>query len=306
MGRPYKGQHKIPRTYLEAFTNSKGIVWVADKNYNLYPQKPVNILKEADYYTVRFKTGGGTLDIETKFLGGIEGNYARIYKEKLTKSELLSEKEKATLSIFVASMMSRQPVHRESMERFFAEVERKIKYMRGLPDHVKKRMSEIPTFTTGPTISANEMLEAGKDVGSLHSSLIPDTVIDTAPIIFDMKWCFLVRTTNDIDPFITSDNPFIMLNPEAENKFGRGTFGAAPGLIQKNVEITLPLSSDIVLLCGWKLKFDCEYLPVHSKDVRSINHRTMRHATTLISSDKDLLKREIASSKNSPKNKGSF
>lgn len=56
----------------------------------------------------------------------------------------------------------------------------------------------------------------------------------------------------------------------------------------------------MALLCGWKLEFDCGYLPARADDIKRINYRTMRHATTLISSNKELLEQEIASSKNVP------
>jgi hypothetical protein len=204
----------------------------------------------------------------------------------------ISKKDKAQLAIFVASMMERQPMSRGSLEKFFSDIEEHVKHLRGLPDEAKRRMAQMPISHTGPSISATELLTMGKDIGSLHSSLIPETVVDIAPIIFDMKWCFMIRP-NGSEPFITSDNPTIMVNPEAEMEFGRGTMGASPGLIQSDVEITLPLSSDMTLLCGWKLEFDCIYLTIESKEVHQINRRTMRHATMLISSDKSILEQEV-------------
>ena len=146
MGRPHKKQHKIPRTYLEAFTDSRGLVWVADRNLNLDQQKPINLLTEADYYTVKFSTGGGTLAVETKFLGGIEKAYSKLYREKIEKQLTVSKEDKATLSIFVASMMERQPMMRESLKKFFSDIEEHVKHLRGLPDHVKKGMASIPIF----------------------------------------------------------------------------------------------------------------------------------------------------------------
>lgn len=297
MARPHKKQHKIPRTYLEAFTDSEGLVWVADKNLKLYQQKPVNLLTEADYYTIRFGAGGGTLAVETKFLGGIEGSYSKLYREKIEKQLTVSKKDKATLSVFVASMMERQPMRRESLEKFFSDIERSAKHLRGLPDRVKKRMASLPIASGGgPSFSADELLEAGKDVGSLHSSLIPSSVVDIAPIIFDMKWAFMVKP-KDSEPFITSDNPCVMMDPVGELKYGRGTFGAAPGLAKKNVELTLPLSSEVALLCGWKMTKDWNYLPVSEKEVRGINARTLRHADSVIGPDKEMLRKMIKRAK---------
>ena len=293
MARPHKRQHKIPRTYLEAFTDSRGLVWVADRSLKLYQQKPINLLTEADYYTVKFSAGGGTLAVETKFLGGIEKAYSKLYREKIEKQLTVSREDKATLSIFVASMMERQPMMRESLKKFFSDIEEHVKHLRGLSDHVKKRIASIPIASSGgPSFSADELLEAGKDVGSLHSSLIPGTVVNIAPIIFDMKWAFMVKP-KDSKPFITSDNPCVMMDPIGEVKYGRGTFGAAPGLAKKDVELTLPLSSEVALLCGWKMTKDWFYIPVNEKEVRGINARTLRHAQSVIGPDKEMLRKMI-------------
>ncbi len=300
MARPNKKQHTIPRIYLQAFANSSSVIWVADESLKIYQQKPENVLTERDYYTIRFKTGGGTLDIETKYLNGIEASYADIYREKIEKRLRITEEEKAKISVFVASMMQRQPVSRGSLERFFKDAERVITHMRGLPDKVKKQLASLPTSSSSESISAKELLEIGKDVGSLHSSLIPSTVDGIAPIIFDMKWSFVVRP-KDSNPFIASNNPCVMVNPATENEIGRGKIGSMPGLIQKDVELTLPLSPDISLLCGWIIEKDCFYVPTYSEMVDEINRRTSRHARTLISSSKDMMEQRVESIKSHKK-----
>ena len=226
MGRPNKGQHKIPRIYLEAFADVGGKVWISDKDLRLTNREPEKVLTEKDYYTIRFDTGGGTLVVETQFLGGkstLENLYiwktpiyikkmTTLYEERLcmmvsqTKN-IRDAKEKAELSVFVASMMERQPISRKSLEKFFSDVSEKVEHLRSLPDEAKKRMSEIMPISDHDrrnSISADELLKVGEDVGSFHSSLIPDTVVGIAPIINDMKWCFMVREPSAVE-FLTSD-----------------------------------------------------------------------------------------------------
>ncbi|MBF8250179.1 MAG: hypothetical protein HW400_780 [Candidatus Levybacteria bacterium] len=289
MARPNRKQHKIPRTYLEGFTNSKGLVWVADRKFNLYPQKPNNILTESDYYTVRFESGGGTLDIETKFLGGIEASYAEIYRDKIKKKEKISLKIKARLSIFIASMMERQSIKRKSMVKMFADVKEKVRHLEMIP--VEKRKN-FPVLSSGPSISAHDFLKMGEDVGSLHSSMMPDTVTDIAPIIYSMKWLFISRPS-DSYPFITSDNPCILVDPVAEAKFGKGTMGALAGFAYTDTELTLPLSSDLALMCRWEATMDCVYGELGAEMVQEINRRSIRHAEIIIGSDKDMLEKII-------------
>lgn len=296
MPRPNKKHHKIPATYLHGFTDKNGQLWVINRNFKIYSQIPENILTENDYYTVRFSTGGATLAVETKFLRGIETEFAEIYRTKLKDQKLINEKEKAHLSIFIASMMERQPINRLSMNKFFNDVKEKIDHLRNLSEETKKRMSEIMIPTSDPSFSADELLEASKDVASLHSSLIPETVIEIAPIIFDMKWLFLIRDSNS-NPFITSDNPSIMVRPDAELKYGRGTFGAGSGLAFKDVELTFPISSDIALICRWESNNDCTYLNVDKNIINQINSRTMRHADQIVSNNKQMLEKIIDSAK---------
>ena len=194
-------------------------------------------------------------------------------------------------------MMERQPVNRLSMKKFFDDVKEKIDHLKNLSEEAKKRMSEIMIPTSGPSFSADELLEAGKDIGSLHSSLIPETVIEIAPIIFNIKWLFLIRDPIS-DPFLTSDNPSVMVRPDAELKYGRGTFGAGAGLAFNDVELTLPISSNIALICQWKSSNDCNYLQVNKSTVNQINSRTMRYGNQLISDNKQMLEKIIESVKN--------
>ena len=89
------------------------------------------------------------------------------------------------------------------------------------------------------------------------------------------------------------DNPCILANPAAEAKFGPGTFGAAPGFAQKDVELSLPLSSDVALFCGWKLQMDCIYMQVEPTHVEDINRRTKRSAKTILCSKKKVIKEMV-------------
>lgn len=130
MARPNRGQHKVPRTYLEAFCNEEGRVWVANDQLNIYSERPHNVLTERDFYTVRFPTGGGSLLIETAYLGGIEGTYASLYREKLVPRQQLSDKDKVLLSVFLASMIERSPRRRASLQNMFDQVGEKVAALR--------------------------------------------------------------------------------------------------------------------------------------------------------------------------------
>lgn len=290
VARSNKKHHKIPRTYLQTFTDSTGMVWISNRDFNLFPQKPENTLTESDYYLIKFPTSGGTLDVETKYLNGIEGSYADIYRTKIEKRLPITKEEKARLAVFVASMMERQPIRRASLEKFFRDAKEIVDHLKALPDSAKLRDSMFPYSSTSISLPAEEFLKVGEDIGSLHTSLIPETVPDIALILFRMKWGFMIRPTS-ADPFMTSDNPCVMMNPISETEFGRGTIGAQPGFIQRDVEITLPLSPDIALFCSWLVNADCSYTQIDDDTTDEINRRTRRHAREIIGSSKEMIER---------------
>lgn len=287
MGRPNRQQHKVPRCYLEAFADESGTLWEADQHYDLRPNRPARVLTESDYYTVRFPDGkGGTLYIEKEVLGNIEVGYADAYRRILQPRKTLSSKDKAVLALFIASMMERVPARREAWEDLFRQLRKFHEFAKDVtPEQAAAMATPMPKNTH--SIPLSEAIKAGEDVGSLHSSLIPDTVAKTAPIIFKMKWGFMVNDDADT-PFITSDCPCVLQNPDLPE---RSIY--QPGLAQRSVELTVPLSPSLALICGWNVNFEGAYLPVPRNIVHQINRRTMLHAATLISSNKSLLEEYI-------------
>lgn len=296
MPRKNKKHHKVPATYLHGFTDNKSMLWVADRDFKLYSIRPENVLTENDFYTIKFSHSGGTLSIETKFLNGIESTYAKIFKDKLSKKFQLTMEEKAAMAIFIASLYDRVSNRRLSLQKFFDDIKEKTEHMRALPESAKKAFAALPMSSADNGIPADELLAIGEDVNSFHSSEIPYTVSFIAPIIFDMNWIFLVNTDKN-NTFLTSDDPCTMVNPSLEKHYGRGAFWASPGLSQKDVEITLPISSDLALLCGWNLDTDLEYLDVIERSLHDINARTMRGAKAVISNNKEQLENLIKTTK---------
>ena len=295
MSRQHKKQHKVPRTYLEAFTNKDGRVWVADNKMRLFSQKPKNILTENDFYTVRFPDGGGTLKVETEFLGGIEATYSIIYQEKIFKHLPLSKTEKAAMAIFVAATLERSPRRREALQDGFDQVRDITEKMRamvaGMTPEEKKAFEAAQTPVSEESrrnsTPADEFLKAGEDVASFHSAGIPEGVVATAPLIFEMRWTFLIRPEG-AEPFVTSDSPCTLDNPSLPP---RSIYG--PGLGQKNIEVCMPLSPDLALMCGWLFDKDWGYVPGTVKEVNEINRRVMRRSETLVSNDRAMLERQI-------------
>lgn len=297
MARQNKFHHKVPNTYLTAFSDEEGKIWYSDTDYKIHHGLPSNVLREKDYYTIRFKDGGGTLAVETKVLGGIETNYSQIYQSKIAKNKPLTSEERAQMAIFVASMMERVENRREAMRKFFSDLENMSDQMRKAYQQNPEPFKRIGTMHSREEgVPVDEMLEIGRDIGSLHSSVISDMITALAPIIYSMKWTFMV--TNNKEGFITSDDPCVIVNPVLEKKFPVGSFGSQPGLVQSDIELTLPLSPEVCLFTSWQTEHDNLYLPVANHSVREVVKRTYRHARTIVANNERQINKEILTANN--------
>lgn len=286
MPRQNVQHHKIPRVYLQNFTDNKGMVWIADNKLIVRPQKPTETLTERDYYTVHFPNGKGTLTIETKYLNGIESTFGVVYAEKIAPRLPLTTEEKAKMAIFVASMLQRVPNRRKAIDKFSEDLKRLTSHMKLLSPEKRATLANIASPSDKENaIPADDLIKALENTGSVHSELMPNIVSETAPIIFSMNFDF-IEAPNDC-LFLTSDDPCKLVNPELEIKFGIGKIGSAAGLQQEGVELTLPLSSRICLLAGWELQKDLAYIKGTKEIVMGINSRTKRYAQNLICSSKD-------------------
>jgi hypothetical protein len=98
------------------------MLWVANNQLKIYQDKPRNVLTERDFYTIKFPSGGRSLVVETKFLGGIEGSYAQLYRDKVEERKPFTPQDKAVMAVFLASMLVRGPRRRGAMEDFFGQV----------------------------------------------------------------------------------------------------------------------------------------------------------------------------------------
>lgn len=281
-----KKQHTIPECYLKNFIDKEGNLWILTKEDKIFIAKPKNILTGNHFYTVKFPDGGGSFIIEDT-LANIESSFISIFRAKIEKKIPLEKKERAIISMFVASMLLRTKLHRKMWQNFLNEMKDWVQQIRQLPEENKAVLAAMPR-SGGPSISGKEIIKASKDIGTFHSVSLAKALPKISQIIFNMKWAFLIPENED-ECFITSDNPCALVNPIAEEKFGPNAIGSSAGLAQLDVDLTLPLSSKIALLTGWKLNQE-EYTKISKKIVDQINYRSIRYGQDqVISSQKEKL-----------------
>lgn len=105
-------------------------------------------------------------------------------------------------------------------------------------------------------------------------------------VFYDMNWTFIKAT--DSFKFLSGDNPLHYLDPTHDP---RSFYGV--GLLNKNVEVTFPLSSDIALLASWVGK--SSYVQGRNKHVKGINKRTILAASKFVfaSAKSDILNKLV-------------
>jgi len=289
-----KKQHTIPKCYLENFTDENGNLYVLDlEGKKIFKTKPKKILTDNHFYTIKFPQGGGSFVVENT-LEKIESDFSSIFHNKIKERKPLDIEEQALISIFVAAMLLRTKAFRENIETPFKEIEEFIKRIESLSEEEKKTLAPVPSLpASSPTISGEEFKKIAKDIPTFHSSSIIEMLPETSNIIFNMKWGFLISEDEE-NYFITSDDPCLLMNVPAIKKYGINTFGYSPGLWQDDVDLNLPLSSDISLLAGWQLKSEV-YIPVPPKIIDQINLRVMIYAREKIIAKSDKKLKEIFS-----------
>jgi len=269
-----KKHHIIPKCYLENFVDEEDYIWILDIKDNIFQTKPKNILSEHYFYTITLKNGEKSFIIEDT-LANIEGAYISIFREKIEKNISLTDEERARVAIFVAALFLRTKPKRESIRKMFKQLNGFIsdwrKRFKSMSDEQKSFFTATPSSNKREFINTEDVDEYLENLNEHHSVSIIEQLPEIAQIIFDMKWSVWIDKNKN---FITSDNPVVLLRPTSIKKYGPNAIGSRPGLLYEDVELTLPLSKDRLLLAGWILKKD-SYIEVTDNLVETINHRTI-------------------------------
>jgi len=272
---PKKRHHYIPVFYLNGFTNSNGYLYIYDKyNKPVFESSPEGIAYENHYFS--FVNSEGERDSETleNAIKLLEDESARVLR-KIHNYEKLSIDDRRTFSLFVSSMMVRVPNMRENMRKISGTLAKlhsvsisshKESFMRQMKNYEKdtrKQMGpnyeELREFMNNPD---NYDVSTNKQYGT---AMALSQIEHISEIFFRMKWTFLKATREN--KYITGDNPLSYFDPTCKpNSF----YGV--GLLNKNIEVALPLSKEICAFGTWRLKEG--YLQAKNQYVKRLNKMT--------------------------------
>ena len=279
-----KKHHYIPVFYLKGFTNSDGCLWVYDKEgAYLFPSSPEGIAYDKNYFSFTGTEGGKVTETVENAMAALEGESAKVLK-KIHNNELLVEQERFSFAYFVASMLLRAPNFRNNIQSATAEM---IKHLNTFMASNKEKFEQTMGWyekDTGEKVDvANEdfcqwMLNPENYSVSVDSEYAVGMALSLiekpAMIFFNMKWMFLIAP--DSFKFLTSDNPLSYLDLTIDSR----TLYRGVGLTNKNIEVTLPLSKDILAFGGWDLKEG--FVKVNKQTVKDLNVRTVRASRRIV------------------------
>lgn len=272
-----KRHHYIPRFYLDGFVDphNKPYIWVYEKgNPKIVKAIAKNIAVQKDYYSFTTPEGGRDSETFENILAGIEGRVSPIFR-KIKNQENLNDQERRLFSIFLAFNMTRVPNFRENIEEMLGGTMKKMNMILASDPRSFEAMIEKFERDTGKKIgmSVEEfrkfIVEGQYDIRATPQfslGMVALMARGFAPIFSKIKWAFL-EATGDYK-FLTSDNPLSYFDPTHDPK---SFFGV--GLLNKNVEVTFPISKDLMFLGMWK-NFEGDKR-LSNESVKKMNRRTV-------------------------------
>jgi hypothetical protein len=231
MIKPTK-QHYVPQCYLREFAdpttlpNKEPFIWIFNKDgKNKRKDKIRNVLASNDLYTLKINGQKNYVIEET--LANLERKYTAVFRDKIKNRLPLNEEEHIILCAFVSVILQRTLRHKDNLERFIDE----------LIEHTE-------AIEKAHNLKPKKSLELKKHREYIHKIGVVQLLPDIAELLIQMKLAFLCAEGGAT--FITSDDPCNLFNPDLQWQRFYG-----PGLAQKNVQVTLPLSPDIMLCMSW-------------------------------------------------------
>jgi hypothetical protein len=226
-----KKQHIIPNCYLKSWCDPRTpagqspYIWRISRDGTTKKNKsPEKSFRANNRYTITMPNGDRQLVIETT-LARIENDFMQVLT-RIRRRENLTLRDRAHLCIFTAAMHTRTIA---------------------MGDHWKATQQELHNVVTNlekqhnaaPTTS----LQTAKMVEYAAQHLITMGIDVEAPLLFEMPMTIMV--TADELGFITSDAPCVWFNPQL---YKVPPFYRSPGLAQRDIEVTLPLTPNHLLL----------------------------------------------------------
>lgn len=275
-------QHYLPQFYLRYFTAPNKpsqyapYVWTFQSG-EWKKKSPDNIAYGADFYAFEDEHG----NIDHRFEDSLQKLESLIAPALKRVSETipvtLNDSDRMYLAWFLVSLEQRTPdyLNARAMEMELAIRENyRHQYQSFVRDPQKfdqfKESNGFGNFSLADVTPEN--FEKW-DVKPVKAYLLSEAVKQwelLANVIFSMRWTILFSHT---PVFVTSESPVVTMVPHAD---GDGwTYG---DLGHPNVDISLPLTPKLALMCHWRGDENYRLVEATENDIRTLNLRTINSA----------------------------
>jgi hypothetical protein len=287
-----KDQHVIPEMHLKHFVDAQGMVWTYHKtNGNISKAVPRETAFQRNFYTIEHEPGEYRDDLEG-YLGLIESDAAPIY-ERLLLGEIPQGEDRGKFAWFIGTMYARTP----GMIRMFAEVRgagvgavaAMMTTSREKFDKLIERTEKEGGFAPLDPLDRERMFELLSDPSKYKINVDRSAGLGAlaisrgmAGIFYNMRWA-LLKPSDKSEFFITSDQPVARITPQRSPSFyGDG------GFMNPNVQVTLPLSPDRLLILTWDARADIRSgpIPIQKSMVRIKNKQRALFAEAQVYADR--------------------
>jgi hypothetical protein len=257
------GHHYLPQFYLRGFADGN-TVWVHDRqDRRSYPSQPKSIANENKLYSD---------EIEQHLANAVE-DPAKSAIEAVRLRQPLDGKQREALAHYVVALWKRVPEGRERVYAGVPEVAESIRQelhaeldetaaaapvLAELAEHRKAQVSEII-----------EKFKAEPPPEVWHQNLTRDSSPNVVGALLSMNWRVLL---SDEANFLTSDNPVFFFQHE--------------GIGRPTSELSVPLSSSVVLWAHRRPTTTTLYLKARREAVRDLNRRVVANATRYVYSQR--------------------
>lgn len=295
--------HYIPKFYLNNFIDPENspYIWVYDKEgADIIKATAKDIAVEKHYFS--FTTPEGKKDSETleNALADIEGS-ASTAINKIIQEKILTQEERTYFVTFLALMLTRVPNFRRNIENATGKMLKKMSimwasYKKGFEGMMQRYEEDTGEKIGMSTEELRQWMIDGKYDITVDSQFSLGIALSNAEkmvnLFYKMKWAYIKST--DEYKFLTGDNPFYYIDPTYNPKSFYGF-----GLVNKNIEVTFPLSQNLCAFGSWRGKEG--YAQGNNQLVKNINRRTVIASLRFIfaSQRSDIIKDFVKKYKNS-------
>jgi len=214
-----KLSHILPQRYQHGFANNEGCVWVYDRRRGAIAcEHPKRVAAERDFYGA---------EIEKFLAEEIEGPFWEVL-DRLERLEPLRKTDRLHISLFVAFFVTRVPGFRESIVKPFSDAMLDCDLQKDL-DKLGDFIEQTGSGLFVPKVPKNQVL---RQMMRLGLEITMDFMkLDT----------HLIYSPPD-EPFVTTDNPFVLVPIVDDNE--------APTIRAKSFLKLLPMSARLVVSFG--------------------------------------------------------